>query len=469
MCACCRIATFTIAHMTAKRVRKEAGAHSIFVSLTTPSVDVSILDVMTKPCPAQPFMPSMLMQQCVEENLADIQHLWANFSSATFAQLLRAEGKPVKSDDDEDTVYHPFFEKQWRAMEQLLRAALAARVPAVQRKHTLVHTYKETPYATSRHRPDYALIMDQYAAAAGDILSEGVSMEDFSFAVGTFIEIKKSRFGEDEYRQALEYGRRLLLDQPLRTEVCVALCNNTTIQWLRIYRSATTSEAVHYASFQQLALSSRAGIEVLAGVLESDLFFRDPLRVQIGMQPSPLIALRLLGRGFAATVYSAAFMDAFNQQPPQFAMKLYQRQDIADHEVLVLNELLSVGGVPEMVQATRLPTLCINVVRPLADPLDSNLTADEVCQLIDTLWLAHRRNWICRDVRPENIMRFRGRAFLIDWNAATRNSAAPVPIAGTALFASNELLQAIVDKSAFSYTPAEDLIALAKVVLAQVS
>ena len=77
----------------------------------------------------------------------------------------------------------------------------------------------------------------------------------------------------------------------------------------------------------------------------------------------------------------------------------------------------------------------------MVERLDRNLNVVEVMDLIDTLQSVHAKGWLCRDVRPANIMLVNKRATLIDWNAAMRllpsgKSAPTTNFAGTLWFAS---------------------------------
>ena len=422
----------------------------------------------------------------------DKKKIW-EFDSSKYAAQLRTRNPHIK-DDDENTVYHPFFESAYNETRSILLAqmnleldqfsqatdAVGAATPTVHSTitpgtsfefpHLLQHTYKSDVFVSTHHHPDFALVMARYAKGAAAP----------THAITAFVEIKKMDFVDADIRQALEYGRRLLQDQPRRVRVFVALCNNKIMQWFSVTLTDDFLDKITYDAFQREVIASEAGISMLLSVMDSSLGFASPLAVKDprNLTGPTYFAERFLGRGAFAVVYAASCSEAGR---PPVVLKTYCDQAPAHIEADALAMLTGIVGIPILLfGCAHYDSSWVNCIAPVADSLDRKLTALEVVDLIDTLQCVHTKGWVCRDVRPANIMMVDRRAYLVDWNAAIRllpsssgticrlKSAPTTKFAGTLRYASNSLLTAMANDTAYEYSAADDLVALARVVISQV-
>ena len=337
--------------------------------------------------------------------------------------------------------------------------------PKFTSQHSLIHTHTSKVFSSgTNHHPDFSLAMNQYTNG---------SLPLPTHAIAAFIEIKKDDFKMPDICQVLEYGRHLLLDQPRRARVFVALCNNTKMQWFSVGRQPFTPVQIVYEAYNSVSIASEEGIIQLLTVMSSGLDFAPPFSVQDPKSPHvSYFAETYLGSGAFAVVYGALSSDPDRKK---VVLKTYRKKAHAQVETRALHILTGLTGIPTLLFGNvSYNEQWVNCIEPVAASLDRNLKAEEVVELIDILKCVHEQGCICRDVRPANIMLAQDRPILVDWNAAmfvnrgSRKSDPTREFAGTLMYASNSLLKAMVAQTTYEYTAADDLIALSRVVLSQV-
>lgn len=159
-------------------------------------------------------------------------------------------------------------------------------------------------------------------------------------------------------------------------------------------------------------------------------------------------AARRIASGAQGVVYSVNFGDE-----NQYFVKKFNRREFYDCEVVCLNKLLRVPGVP---QIFGLDEACLAV---MASSIGKRITKYRksphliilASEFAGILWSIHTKGILHRDIRPSNVMVIdcggRISPLIIDFGCAVDLDGCLKPYAGTIHYAAAEVLKQIVDGS----------------------
>jgi len=279
-------------------------------------------------------------------------------------------------------------------------------------------------------------------------------------AVRVVIDLKREKFEPSDIAQVKGYGEKVLLAQPTRKFVDVALCNCTHIQGFQVFRSV--DGPFMYTETELLSLHDLGGQNLLLALLQNrangDGFAPPPMLPDI-------VPLRCLASGACASVYAGRFRDEHEEK---VVIKYYRSEDDGKNEEQVLQFLAK--WLPEALRSA-VPKFLHRygphvVVSPICDRFDG-LVRSDMETIVAVLEGAHKLNILHRDVAPPNILRKRDLGILLnDW-ASALVATTPTHMAGTLHFASDFVLDILVNGKPPAYRKQDDLISLVRVVTLQ--
>jgi tRNA A-37 threonylcarbamoyl transferase component Bud32 len=164
-----------------------------------------------------------------------------------------------------------------------------------------------------------------------------------------------------------------------------------------------------------------------------------------------VVSGRLLGSGVQSKVFACA------ESTTNFIKTFHWRASF-EVELKALRALKGVAGVPDLIAVSceSRALLTAPVGTPLRHHLDKSVRLSKVaCGLVYTLRNTHALNIVHRDIGPNNIIVGEGgQGLLIDWATSTSATAEATEYQGSALFASNSVLEVC------SSAPAESPVSL---------
>jgi len=246
----------------------------------------------------------------------------------------------------------------------------------------------------------------------------------------------------------------------------VCITNGQLIQWFKVERTFDDNGKPQY-SYQQE--SDRDDIkDSLFEALSANLGSMHVNIPSITVRGELIEATEYIGRGKTSTVFRCK-----NSVGNEFVLKYMPGGEGNDDEMLTL--LSGVTGVPRLegfeksnVFIDGVPVL--KTTHVLMSPVCSRLADCAelpliVVEFVDILDRAHKVGVVHRDVRPDNMMVFKGQAYLVDWGYAVKIGFKGT-YSGTFHFASDAVLQALSNATAVSAKPQYDLESLVKALLA---
>jgi hypothetical protein len=361
------------------------------------------------------------------------------------APLKAAIPLPVlpEPDQDENEIYHPWFEG---FVASLIHAAKEAKDGEDIEYNSLHNTHKKDvlPASTGASfglQPDFCFMPQPTSA-------------DHAINVDDIVDIKRrtkseprSNFSPTDCAQVQGYGERVLRAQPWRPTVDTALCDTAYFQAFEV---SIEANIWRYYRTAPLHLSSLEGQNAL-------LAFAEKSSSQVPEYPGMEI-MAWLGKGSSSTVFLCR-----DNGRHQFVLKQHKSIDTASNEELALVALTGLPNVPTFVSRAGLRVL----LQPFAEKA-GNLTTGDVAVILDVLRSAHRKNILHRDISPENLLRDRNGAIIVnDWSSALVDQV-PSQMAGGWYFASDQVLNLLIQQQEPAYRPQDDLHSLVRTIAFQV-
>jgi len=279
-------------------------------------------------------------------------------------------------------------------------------------------------------------------------------------------EIKKKQstglFSGGHIGEVLTFGERCLKLQPLRMQITVFLTDCYIIQFFKIEKSNEQEKKYYCTSVMGVRTNSdgtsQEGILALGSLLTRS---REELGVNtpIPKFKANISLNKLLGRGATSIVYEGI------GKKESYAVKciLPEHEDVCEHELHILSSLSKVNRIPKVVEQSSDMLL----LKPIGEHFRSNFKLSHLKQIIETLQMAHRKNIVHRDIRPDNLLMVADdneETLVIDWGFAVRTPFTG-PYSGTLHFASDRVLMEMEkDRSNVLVSANDDLHSLIRAV-----
>jgi serine/threonine protein kinase len=166
----------------------------------------------------------------------------------------------------------------------------------------------------------------------------------------------------------------------------------------------------------------------------------------------------LLGYGTSSHVYQ---ISTENPKYQDCVLKVFHNTTDLQIERKILQHLTGKKGIPKVKDT--------NENQMLLWPKGLRIgyfDQKKIKELVDILYIAHNVGVLHRDIRPENIIVYKGTVYIIDWSFAVDINHKE-HYKGTITYASPQLLKKIQNDSRVEYLPSDDLKSLIYVVLSQ--
>jgi len=259
--------------------------------------------------------------------------------------------------------------------------------------------------------------------------------------------------------QVIDYGERVLLIQPWRNSIMVALTDCHVLQCIRVVRAAQTFQ---YHLSDPVSLTQKAGVQQLRALLNAPFEahgYDTPTPPSFDDPPLKLSIDGFLGMGASAKVYRV--IEQLSNTP--YALKIFTRAKDCASEAKILEQLGTIDGVVRLAAARDRFLLLRDVGTAVRE-----LTAQQYHDLVRCMRDVHKKGICHRDLRVENVIVSSDRCLkVIDWHSAKR-SGDKVNGGGALFYASDAYLQARANGADYTASPKDDLISIVRMAYVQV-
>ena len=368
---------------------------------------------------------------------------------------------------DENKVHHPRFIKELEKLVESFTSATAtdeSNPDTVLRQRVLWSKsghWLKMDDGTTGVEPDFCFQERESLSDSVTPRSDKVVLPHSKYSVTVALEQKKKISHSDQV-EAIDYGERLIVIQH-RSDSYAGIfqfCEDRAdIRWVHVFIGGDEFHS-RVTAPERLDISGGTGQLQLLTMLclgATDLGLNRP------NPPHGFELQKKLEEGATSVVYEA------QKSGLPTVLKVYKSgfEVFADSEEQILahlarNNVAGIRGCEKVGPPTAL------AFPEVFDRIEV-VTSGHMQQLLECLKGAHRVGVVHRDIRPENIMvDSSGGARLIDWGAAYMTNAGVVSkgFTGTFRYASDAVLEAVIEGSAREPKPADDLESLVRAVLA---